>query len=270
MSPTKSLLRVAGIALGGFGVLVCVAAAIVLWMASTRFREISDRLFSKMDESLAKVQQRVGQIHERVSAASLYTKDLDETLRDWVTLEAGKRLALQQKAGEISERLTARLQICDVWLDVAESTLAHVEDMMEIDSSTGVPADPSLASQLIAEVASVRSQLAEAMDIVATVQKRAADSSDSDPEETRVGQALALAKRVVVTLGSLDSRLESLTGHLSMAQARLQTLKLDTRWWILVVTIAVTLLVLLMAAGQVALLRLASSGGGRNAEGIEG
>jgi hypothetical protein len=257
MSSPKSLLRVAGIAFGCLGIVVCVTAAIFLWMASTRLRQISDSLFSKMDESLVKVHERVSQIHERVSAASLYTKDLDETLRDWVTLEAGKRLALHQKAGEISERLAARLQLCDVWLDVAESTLAHVQDMMEVDSSAGAPADPTLVSQLIAEVKSLRAQLAEAMDIVATVQQRAAENPDSDSEETRIGQAVALAKRVVATLGAVDSRLESLTGHLSTAQVRLQALKSDTRWWILIVTIAVTLLVLLMAAGQVALCRLA-------------
>ncbi len=63
--------------------------------------------------------------------------------------------------------------------------------------------------------------------------------------------------RVAATLSSLDIRFENLVDRLSAAQSELQQLKARTQHWLLVIPIGLSLIILWMTAGQVALFRLA-------------
>ena len=96
---------------------------------------------------------------------------------------------------------------------------------------------------------------------VARLQDWSADTNNERLTEERFGQAAPLALRVVAALASLEPRLTKVTDNISAAQSKVQNLKAKTQSWILVITIGVTLLILLMAAGQIALCRLAWTGG---------
>jgi hypothetical protein len=120
--------------------------------------------------------------------------------------------------------------------------------------------DTTSVDGLIEEIASFRSQLAEATEFVARIHERTAEASEEKSLEERIEQAVQLALRVVATLGSIDSRLEKFENRLSETQKNLQELKTKTHRWILVVTIGITLLMVWMAAGQVALCLLAWNG----------
>ena len=120
--------------------------------------------------------------------------------------------------------------------------------------------DTTSVDGLIEEIASFRSQLAEATECVARIHERTAETSEEKSLEERIEQAVQLALRVAATLGSIDSRLEKFENRLSETQKNLQGLKTKTRRWILVVTIGITLLMVWMAAGQVALCLLAWNG----------
>jgi len=257
MSRPKSLLHFAGIGLGIFGIVVCAAALVLLWMASTRLARATDSLFSKMDKSLAVVRQRVIQTGERVAAAKANTEELGATLRDWTKQEAARRLALELNVAEKSERLRAALQQADDSLEVAELSVGFVQDMLSINASTSAPSDSTLVDRLMEELASLRAQLAEATGFVARLQDWSVDTNNERPTEERIGQAAPLALRVVAALASLEPRLTKFTENMSAAQSKVQNLKAKTQSWILVITIGVTLLILLMAAGQIALCRLA-------------
>ena len=257
MRRPKSLLRLAGISLGTLGIAVCIASLVILWMASTRLARATDSLFSKMDKSLTVVRQRVIQTRERVAAAKANTEELGATLRDWTKQETARRLALELNVAEKSERLTAALQQADDSLEVAELSVGLVQDMLSINASTSAPSDSTLVDRLMEELASLRVQLAEATGFVARVQDRLADTDNERPTEERFGQAAPIALRVVAALASLEPRLTKVTDNISAAQSKVQNLKAKTQSWILVITIGVTLLILLMAAGQIALCYLA-------------
>ncbi len=261
MRRPKSLLRLAGISLGTLGIAVCIASLVILWMASSRLARATDNLFSKMDKSLAVVRQRAIQTQERVAAAEANAEELGATLRDWTKQEAARRLTLELNVAEKSERLMAALQQADNSLEVAESSVGLVQDMLSINASTSAPSDSTLVDRLMEELASLRAQLAEATGFVARVQDRLADANNETPTEERFGQAAPLALRVVAALASLEPRLTNFTDNISAAQSKVQNLKAKTQSWILVITIGITLLILLMAAGQIALCRLAWTGG---------
>ncbi len=80
-----------------------------------------------------------------------------------------------------------------------------------------------------------------------------AEKSGERPLKERLEQAAQLAVRVAATLGTIDSRLDKFTNRLSQTQEALRKLKAKTLRRIWLATFAVMLLILWMAAGQVAL-----------------
>ena len=257
MPSPKSLLRVAGITFGSIGVVICIAAMILLWMASVRLGRVAENMFSKMSGSLDIVRERVIQTQGRVAAAKITAEDIEAALQNWTRQEVAQRIALQLNAREKSERLGSALQQADDWLAVAESSGERIQDLLSINTSMNETGDTTLFDQLIAEIRSLRTQLATATEIVSTVHDRISKTSDEASPEARFEQAARFTVRVVVTLGSINSRFDSIASRVTVAQRRLQELKTSTQWWILVATIGVTLLMLLMAAGQIALCYLA-------------
>jgi len=253
----KSFPRFAGISLGSLGIVLCAALAIAVWIVSVRLGRVTENLFSKIDGSLTAVGQRVVQTKDRIAAATIATSDIAETLRDWTKLQARQRLALQLNTEEKTERLTSILEQADDWLEVGGSSLGLIQGMLSIGTPASAAADTTLVDQLIEETASLRTQLAAAMEIVAGLHERFANAGEENLSESQIEQIVPLALRAVATLGSMDSRLEKLSSRISARQNQIQELKSKTLRSILFVTIGVTLLLLWMAAGQVALCWLA-------------
>ena len=232
----------------------------VLWIASSRLGRASDILFGKLDRSLVAVRQRVVQTQDRVQAAKITAGDVEKSLRQWTGREAGQRVALQLNAVERTERLEAILQQAGDWLDIAESSAGLVKEVLTIRDRAGEGALAPSIDQLIEEVASVRAQLAEATQFVANIRERIVAAGEEQSAAERIQQAAQFTVRLATTLGLLDSRLDHFGERLSTIQSDLEQLKLNTRCWLRLATIGVALVILLMAAGQVAMCRLAWNG----------
>ena len=260
MCSRKSLLSVAGITLGGAGIVVCLASMVFLWMLSFRLGHLTENLFGKLDRSLVAVRERIAQTQERVQAAKITTEDVEKSFRELTRREAGQRVASQLGAGEKTERLVSTLEQADHWLDVSESSLGFIQEVLSISASINAPNITTFVEGLTNEIASLRGQLAEVRETATRIQERVAQASDEQSADERTGQLLQLTLRVVATLGSIDSRLEKTADRVSVAQSHLQELRSEMQWWIRAGTIGVTLLSLLMAAGQVALCRWAWTG----------
>ncbi len=260
MRASKSLLNVVGVSMGGIGTALCIALMVILWIANARLGRVTDGLFDQTDRALIGIRQRVDQTRDRVGAARINTADIEKSLRDWTKQAAAERLKLRVKAAENTDRLASTLQQADDWLDVSESAAGLVEGVFSIANSRIAAADTISVDDLIAQIGSLRAQLADARDAVAKLHQRIVEVGDENPTEGRIQQAAQLALRVVATVGSLDSRFQKLDDHISAVQGGLGELKTRARRWILAATIGVALLILWMAAGQVALCRLAWNG----------
>jgi uncharacterized membrane protein len=257
MRKSTSLLNVVGIALGSLGIVICIAALAWLWIANARVGRLAENLFDKLDRSLLVVRQRIAQTHDRVKEAKLATDDIEASLREWTRREAGQRVAIELHAGENTQRLVSSLQQTDHWLDVSETTLGLVNEMLSIDGSTNAPAVTTMIVQLLEEIGHLRGQITEVSESAHRIQERVVKMSEEKSAEERTQQVVQITVRVVATLGSIDSRLEKTTDRLSIAQSRLQELKTRAQRRIHAVAIGITLVILLMAAGQVTLCRLA-------------
>src|SRR5262245_2937946 len=178
MNRPKSLLNVVGIGLGSLGIVLCVAAIVILWIASTRLGHVTEHLFGKMGTTLSTVGQRVAQTQERVAAARISTEEITGTLRDWAKREVGQRVAERLNAAEKSERLASIIEQADNWLEVAESSVGLVQDMLSINASSGAPSETTPIDQLLSEITSLRGQLAGATKIIADIHDRLAEAND--------------------------------------------------------------------------------------------
>jgi hypothetical protein len=258
MNKARSFLDVAGIVLGGFGIVICVAAMVVIWIASARFSQLTENVFGKLDGSLVAVRKRVDQTRDRVRMAKITTDDMEKSFREWTRREAGERVTLQLSLAEKTDQIWAILEQAGAWLEIAESSVGLVNEVLSNRYSSEQADAPSL-DQLLVEIASVRAQLAEAMNVVAGIRERIATAADEPTPRERIQQAAQFTLRLAATLGSVDSRLDKFAMRCSETQNRLQALKAQTTWWIRIASIGVTLLSMLLAAGQVALCRLSWS-----------
>ena len=148
------------------------------------------------------------------------------TLQDWTRQEVAQRIALQLNAREKSERLGSALQQADDWLAVAESSGERIQDLLSINTSMSPTGDTTLFDQLLAEIRSLRTQLATATEIVSSIHDRITETSDEASPEARFEQAARFTVRVVATLTSINSRFDSIANRVTVAQRRLQELKI--------------------------------------------
>ncbi len=258
MSRWKALLKIVGICLGGIGVVVCAVAIVVIWTLSIRVGTAIESLFNRVDQSFVVVGEWGGQVKDRIAAAAITTDDLEKTLQDWTKRQVGERLATRLDAVTKAERLASGLRQADQWLDMSASSVGLVQQILSTGAS---PADTTPIDELLAEIESMRAQLAEATEIVGKIQDRISGASEANSPEARVEAALRFGLRVAATLHSFGSRLEKLADRVSAAQNRLHELNARIQRWRLYLTACITALMVWMAAGQVALCRQARSAG---------
>jgi hypothetical protein len=201
----------------------------------------------------------VVQAQGRIQAAKISAEDVQKTIGNWTKQDVGQRVVAKLEAEQRTERLSTILQQADRLLDVAESSVGFVQQVLSVDAAMNASAARPRIDQLLSDIVELRSQLAQAVESVTRVRERVVKLSDDQPADERTGQILQITLRVVATLGSIDSRLEKTADRASESQNGLHELKKKAYWWIRAATIAVMLLILLMAAGQVALCRLAST-----------
>jgi hypothetical protein len=250
---SKSWLAITGICLGSLGLIVCIAAIIFLWIASIRLNRVTETLFSNMDQSLVAIQQRVAKIQDRLSTASSTANDIEEMLRNWAQQEIGQRLASRKNVVERTEQVASALQQADQWLEIAGTSATLIQQLLSVNSSTSVDNDSPIGDRLIEGIASVRAQLPETIEAFNNIGTRLANANQQETDDGNIEQTAQITLRAVATLSSISSRLDALVLRLKDSQSQLQELKTRTQAWHLVLAIAATLFILLMAAGQISL-----------------
>ncbi len=178
MTRPNSLLSIAGIALSGLGIALCVVAMIVVWVVSARLERLTASVFSKMDNSLGVVRERAVQTQQRLAAAKSTSEDLENNIREWAKQQASQRIELQFDAAGKIERLSSALQQADDWLEMAQTSVGNIQEMLAIYSPTSISDDTTLLDELAMEIAAVRSRLAEPIQLAASIHDRFSDARE--------------------------------------------------------------------------------------------
>ena len=239
--------------LGCVGVVACVAAAIVVWTLAARLQQSAARAFDRIDQSLVGLRSDSSKCSNASRQLRITVNDIETSLKDWTQQAAVRRLAEEFKAAEKVERVASTLQQTDNLLELSEFSLGMVNELLAVVPSRGTTSDSTTIDQLLQEIASLRSVCADAGQLLTKIKKRVAEVSDEKSLAERIEQVMPLAARVLSTVVSLHTRLQSLSERIPVAQSRLHELKARTRRWILAGTLVLNLLMVWMAAGQVAL-----------------
>jgi flagellin-like hook-associated protein FlgL len=232
----------AALGLGLFGFIVCMVAMIGLWSTSARLRSTTEAVFANVNDSLVVIQERAKRTQDRVKASAITTDNIASSLKEWTKRETGQQLAVRLDLAEKSDRLRFAMQQADNWLELSASSAESVQQALSMVSALGAQIDTGTIDAVIDEIASLRSQLAQAAEFVEKLQQQTAALGEEEPREERIEQAVQLTVRLIATFGSIDSRIEKFMTRLLETQKNLQALKIKTMKWIWIVTITITAL----------------------------
>jgi hypothetical protein len=259
MKRPTSPVKLVAVSLGSLGIVVCLVSIVLAWFAGNRLGRATESLFGSAERALIAVQQRVVHAHEQVAAATDAAADIEKLFLGWINREATQRQVLHQDVTEKTERLASRLQQADLWLEVAESSLGLVREMLTSGTVTSPPEKTAVIDHLIEELASLRAQLTEASELVDRIRERLTGPI-SESLETRIEQGTLFTRSVAAKLSSINARVGMVEERLSAAHTQVRDLGARAQRWILVAEIAVTLFLLWMAAGQLAMCWVAGAG----------
>ena len=241
--------------LGLLGVVVCVAAAVLVWFVGSRLSQANEKLFAAIDNSLAASRERVIGAQKRVQEAKITGEDVRQGVENWMRKEATQQLAARLEVDQKAERLAAGLEQADRWLEVSGASLSGAQGALQMVGSLRKSADGANVDALLERLDVVRSQLKQSTETVGAIRERLARTSEGMTREERIRQVAQLALRLLATLGEIDSRLEQFADGLEERQTRVQQLKRQTHTYIVAAQISAGLLIAWMAAGQVCLWR---------------
>jgi chromosome segregation ATPase len=236
---------------GLVGLLGCIAVLGLAGANHTRLQKKTTQVFAELDQFLLLVDGRLVQTQKRVNTAKLTTKTIEQTLQGWTTRESRRLLSHRLEVVEKTQYLASALEQADEWLVFSESVvelakrgLSLGQDRQEVAKSI---------DRLVADLALLRGQIEEAQKLVADLRERIHELDDEESVGERVEQAAKLVLRVIATLGVVDTRLADIRTNVSQTQIQLQEFNGTVRQWITWGVVAVGVLSLWMAAGQVAL-----------------
>jgi len=238
------------VSIGTLGVVVCVAAAVVVWRTADRLSHANEKVFDRVDTALAAGRARVLDVQKRVQESKITTEDVRQGVEDWARREATQRLASLPEVANKVERLASGLRQADGWLEMSGTSLQVVQQAFELADADAAVVDPLLERLVV-----LRDTLKQSIETVEAIRDRVARAAEGESLEDRISRLAQLALRVVATLTEVDSRLGQVAEGFVTAQARGQARKHRTHDYIVMGRVCALLLIAWMAVGQVFLAR---------------
>jgi len=249
---SKRVFHYLSLLLGIVGLVACIATIVGIWIVCARVNQVTENVFSAIDESLVVVRRRVLQTQDRVQSLKTTAEDVEHRVTDWTKSETREQLTSRLGVQERAERLASGFEQADLWLELTQSSVQLVQQALAA-SSSGVPIQTDSADRLLEDLASLRQQLAEATKSVNRIVEWSSEGDDDELNEARLNHVAQVAVRVLASVSSIDSRIENLGERLTEIQAETGSVKANSLWWIRMTAIGITLLVCWLAAGQGAL-----------------
>jgi chromosome segregation ATPase len=221
------ILRLSVLTIGLLGTLSCVAMMIGSWVVSAKLSATTQNVFSQIDGTLSDLRERVPQAKERLEAAKITVEDIEYSLRELTKQELGNQLSEQLKLPERTERLDSAAEHADQWLEMSETTLKLVQQILSASRPNESSQSESLDA-LLHEIATLRKQLSEIEDFANIIQERITPGGDEKPIRERIEQAIQLGVRTAATLGLIQSGLEALDRKVSQVQLDVREMENST------------------------------------------
>jgi hypothetical protein len=237
---------------GVLGVVGCVAGLYLVWFTGSRLTQVNERAFGTVDKGLTVTQDRLRGVQQRIKESETKTSEIAQNLKNWSANNVKDRLVSSIEIEKRAENLAGHLQTADGWLQASEETVRGVMNLLELGDLAGARLDGARLEKVLEGFTSIRTKLQEMEQAVSDV-KSFSVSREGESEENRFSRVLKLLATTKAGASRIDSRLLDLLGHLSQMQIDSAAAKQRLDNYIVLLTILCYLLLLWIAAGQVAL-----------------
>jgi hypothetical protein len=236
---------------GFLGVVACMVAVYPVWLVGSRLARTNERVFVAVDKGLASAQDRVHRVQKRLRESKVSTKEIAQSLRDWSKSKAKERLISAVEVQRRAEKLSGHLQTAHEWLETATESIRGIQNVLEL--SAGVGAVDAMALEKVLEaLTSIQDRLQETERSVNAVREFTVNRV-GESEDNRLSRIFTLLGNTEVIAGAIDNRLENALTRLSQVQADAQEWEARISHYILLTTLAGSMLLAWIAAGQAAL-----------------
>lgn len=247
----RRLVSVLMLAAGLLGSAACAAATYAVWRVEVRLQQANDRAFDLIDRGLGAVEDRVRRVRERVEQSRITTGELSAKLRDWATRKAEERLVAKLEVERRAGQLEGQLRAADLWLESSEGSIRDAQGFLDLGRSLGADVDPGWLNEPLETLAAIRAKVREAEREAEEIREFA--SPEIEVDENRLARVLRLTARVVVTVTEISPRLDRFANRVSDVRADARGVQEQTSRRILWGAIGCTVVVVWVAAGQLAL-----------------
>ena len=209
--------------------------------------------------SLTAVGERTKKVEARVNEAKLTAGEVQTRLTHLAGRQAGQALAERFEVAGKAARVTAGLEQADAWIDASAATVEAAQHALELAGKLGVDVKSDQLEGPLEVLAELQTKLQGAIETAEIIRGRAAGDDDGALKE-RLEQAARLALRIVATLGIVQSRLETLHERIDKTKVELPDVEARVIVWINLIAVGLTVLLLWMLAGQLALFHFGWTG----------
>jgi hypothetical protein len=235
--------------LGIAGVTGCVAGAYAIRRVALRLDRANDRASAALEAGVASAQARVRGVQQRLQGTADLAERVKKSAREWAAQTTAERLAARPKIDRAAEALAGHLQTAGLWLDAATEATRDLRRLLDLAQLVGTQVDPAVVDDVIEKLAVVRGRLAEVEKTASEVR----DFIDGDPTDDRLRRLTRMLAAAVVAVSEVDDRLAAVDVRLTEVQAATGQWQARVGTYIAVGAIHCYVLLVWIAAGQVAL-----------------
>jgi len=237
------------------GVILCVAAGVIVWRVADRVNLANNKVFDVIDTALLTVRERVLDAGRRVQEAKITTDDVRQGVEAWARRELPQRIASRPEIENTVERLALGLQQVDRGLEISGTSVLSVQQALGFARSLDAPVDPALVDPLLEKLNLLRGRVSQSTETIDAIRARLEQIATGESLEERLSRFAQLTLRVVATLSDIDTRLNEVADGLSATRTRAQDTRHRIGRYILIAEIGALALVAWMGVGQIFLAR---------------
>jgi chromosome segregation ATPase len=238
---------------GLVGFVICIVAVASAWIVEARINRVTQKVVGAIDDSCVVAGERIAKVQNHVEGLKITAADVERSVTNWSKSIARERLTARVDLDEKAGRLAFGLEQADRWLELTESSAQLAQRALDAASTLAIPVQTEPADRLLEELTSLRNQLTKANETVERLRERYSKAGQEELPDESLHDVTQLIVRVIATLGSIDSRLDSVGERLTEIQHQIRIAERKSLRWLRATAIGITVLVGWMAVGQIAL-----------------
>ncbi|MEQ9380072.1 MAG: hypothetical protein RJP95_04365 [Pirellulales bacterium] len=242
--------------LGLLGAAICGLSVVAVWFAVVRIDRATERMYERVDHAFEVAGTRLADLQQTVAGATITAEGMRESLRGAAAERVRENVDSLLQPEEHIERLEGNLMQAGLLLDASSEVVLHIQESLDLVASLGMPVSVEALAPVLERVDQLNREVAAASEMVASIGERLSSGEVNSAAASRGEQALALAVRLLATLGEVDRLIAAVQRRLSETQERVAVFEQSVRTRVHIAAAVVSCLIVWMGAGQVALWRV--------------